>query len=269
MRIGRAILLTAVAIVFVFLLLPLATIVISSFSASPVLVFPPTGLTLIWYQNIPPEFLDALKTSLVVGIGTTILSTLVGTPTALGLVRGRIPGRRLISIFCLSPLMVPTLVIGVAAFQFTLVVWDAFKITLAGTWIGLILGHTAFTIPFVVRAAIAGQAHYDMALEEAAANLGAAPWEIFLRVTLPLLAPGISSGAIFAFLASFDDVPVSLFLGGGDAVPLPVKIFTTIEYSFQADVMAVGGLIVGGSLLLMLLLDRTVGLDKFFGGNRA
>ena len=140
---------------------------------------------------------------------------------------------------------------------------------MGGTLVGLILGQTAFTIPFVVRAAIAGQAHYDMALEEAAANLGATPWEIFLRVTLPILAPGITSGAIFAFLASFDDVPLSLFLGGGAAVPLPVKIFTTIEYSFQADVMAVASLIVVGSLLLMLILDRTVGLDKFFGANRA
>jgi putative spermidine/putrescine transport system permease protein len=269
MSVGRFILLFVVATAFAFLLIPIAIIVVTSFSASPVLSFPPRGFTLGWYQAISTEYLDGLRTSLIVGAGTTTVAILVGTPTALGLVRGRIPGRRLIGIFCLSPLMVPTLVLGVAAFQFTLVLWDITGIDLQSTHIGLILGQSAFAIPVVIRTVMAGHAHYDVALEEAAANLGASPSERFFRVTIPMLAPGITSGAIFAFLMSFDDVPLALFLGGGGVVPLPVRIFTAIEYSFESDVMAVASLVVFGSLILMFLVDRIIGLDKFFGVNRA
>jgi putative spermidine/putrescine transport system permease protein len=131
------------------------------------------------------------------------------------------------------------------------------------------LGHSAFTIPFVIRSAIAAQAHYDMSLEEAALNLGAGPVATFFRVTLPLLSPGIAAGAIFAFLASFDDVPVALFLGGPDSITLPVKIFTSIEFSFDASVMAVATLIIAGSMLLMLVIDRLFGLETFLGTGRS
>ena len=267
--IGRIAFRAVVVLVFAFLLLPIAMVVISSFSASAVMAFPPTGLTTRWYTAISPAFLQALKVSLLVAIGTTAFATLVGTPAALALVRGRFPGKALIGAFCLSPLMVPTLVIGIAAYQFTFIAWDAFGLSLGGTIGGLILGQTAFTIPFVIRAVIAGQAHFDIALEEAALSLGATPLQTFCRVTLPLLAPGIVSGAIFAFLMSFDDIPVALYLGGGDATTLPVKIFTTIEFSFTADVMALAALIVFVSLALMVALDRFVGLDKFFGATRA
>jgi putative spermidine/putrescine transport system permease protein len=259
---------TVVAAVFAFLLLPIAMVVISSFSASAVMAFPPAGQTTRWYAAISPAFVQALNVSLLVAAGTTALATLVGTPAALALVRGRFPGRNLIGAFCLSPLMVPTLVIGIAAYQFTFVAFDVLGLSLGGSVTGLILGQTAFTIPFVIRAAVAGQAHFDSALEEAALSLGATPLQTFFRITLPLLAPGIVSGAIFAFLMSFDDIPVALYLGGGDATTLPVKIFTTIEFSFTADVMALASLIVFVSLALMVALDRFVGLDRFFGATR-
>lgn len=265
----RVVFRVVVFLVFAFLLLPIAMVVVSSFSASAVMAFPPSGLTAKWYTAISPAFLQALKVSLVVAIGTTVLATVAGTPAALALVRGRFPGKALVGAFCLSPLMVPTLVIGIAAYQFTFIVWDLFGLPLGGTIIGLVLGQTAFTIPFVIRAVIAGQAHFDMALEEAALSLGATPLQTFFKITLPLLAPGIVSGAIFAFLMSFDDIPVALYLGGGDATTLPVKIFTTIEFSFTADVMALASLIVFVSLALMVALDRFVGLDKFFGAIRA
>jgi putative spermidine/putrescine transport system permease protein len=256
---------TFVALVFVFLLLPIAMVVLTSFSESAVLKFPPTHFTLKWYQNISGEFISALKVSLIVSTGTTLVATAVGTMAALALVRGRFIGRTAMSAFCLSPLMVPTLVIGVAAFQFANTLWDVAHISLLGSIPGLILGQSAFTIPFVIRAAVAGQAHFDTAIEEAALNLGATPWQTFWRVTLPILLPGVVSGAVFAFVMSFDDVPVALFMGGGDVMTFPVKIYTSIEFSFDADLMAISTLVVVCSLVVMLVLDRLIGVDKLFG----
>lgn len=257
-----------VGLVFFFLLLPIAMVVVTSFSESAVLAFPPTDFTLKWYRKISGEFVDALKVSLIVSTGTTVLATIVGTMAALALVRGRFRGRAATAAFCLSPLMVPSLVIGVAAFQFAGQIWDVFGFSLIGTIPGLILGQSAFTIPFVIRAAVAGQAHFDMAIEEAALNLGATPVQTFFRVTLPILVPGIVSGAVFAFVMSFDDVPVALFLGGGDAMTFPVKIYTSVEFNFDADLMAISTLVVVCSLVVMLVLDRLIGVDKFFGAAR-
>jgi putative spermidine/putrescine transport system permease protein len=266
---GRVALRLTVTLVLAFLLLPLVMVVAASFSAGAPLAFPPRGFTTEWYGRIAPEFIDALGTSLIIATGTTIIATIVGTLAALALQRGNLPGRRLIATACLSPLMVPTLVIGVAAFQYTLVLWDAFGISVADRPLAVMLGHSAFTIPFVIRSAIAAQAHYDMSLEEAALNLGATPLLTFFRVTLPLLAPGIAAGAVFAFLASFDDVPVALFLGGSNTVTLPVKIFTSIEFSFDASIMAVATLVIAGSMALMYVVERLIGLEAFLGSRRS
>jgi putative spermidine/putrescine transport system permease protein len=258
-----------VTFVFLFLMVPIVIVVVSSFSSSPGLVFPPAGLTLHWYQSISSEFLEAMRVSLIVASGTTALATLVGTPTAIGLVRSRIFGKAFVSMLCLSPLTVSTLVIGVAAFQYATKIWEVTGVSFGGNIPSLILGQAAFTIPFVIRAVITGQAHFDQSLEEASLSLGATPWQTFHRVTLPLLMPGIVSGAIFAFTMSFDDVPVALFLGGGSAVTLPVKIYTSVEFAIDADVMAVGTIVIVGSLICMLMLDRLIRLDRFFGEAKA
>lgn len=268
MRVSSLLFRTFVALVFVFLLLPIVMVVLTSFSDGAVLKFPPTDLTLRWYRAINPEFIAALKVSLIVSTGTTLIATVAGTMASLALVRGRFPGRTALSAFCLSPLMVPTLVIGVASFQFANQLWDITHLSLLGTIPGLILAQSAFTIPFVIRAAIAGQAHFDAAVEEAALNLGATPWQTFWRVTSPILLPGVVSGAVFAFVMSFDDVPVALFMGGGDVMTFPVKIYTSIEFSFDADLMAISTLVIGASLVVMLILDRLIGVDKFFGAAR-
>lgn len=257
-----------VALVITFLALPLVAVAVASLSTGAPLAFPPPDFTLAWYQKINPDFYAPLRLSIIIALGATAVAAVLGTCAALALQRGLLPGKRLLSIFCLSPLMVPTLVIGVIGFRFTLALWDAFGISTADTVAALIIGHGVFCVPFVVRSALAVQANYDMALEDAALNLGASPVQAFLRVTLPLLTPGIAAGAIFAFLASFDDVPVALFLGGSNTVTLPVKIFTSIEFSFDASIMAVATLIVAGSVALMVLIDRLIGLEAFLGTGR-
>jgi putative spermidine/putrescine transport system permease protein len=254
-----------VALVTIFLLMPVVTVIVSSFASSAVMVFPPSSFTFRWYRNIPPEFLAAGKVSLIASLGTAILTTLVGVPTALALVRGNLPGKTLVSAFCMLPLTVPTMVFAVAAFQFATAIWHLTGADLANTYQGLILGQSAITLPFVIRAVVAAQANFDRTLEEASLSLGASPIVTFFRITLPLLTPAILSGAIFSFLMSFDDVPVALFLASGRVTTLPVKIFTSIEFSLDAWIMAVASMIILASLALMVVLDRTLGFDRFFG----
>lgn len=250
---------------FVFLLAPIAMVVVSSFNGVGVFAFPPQQFTTRWYHEINPSYFTALNVSLIVATLTSIIACLVGVPAALGLARGSFPGRDLLSTLCLSPLMVPALVTGVALFQFSLLFWDVFKVAIGGTVAGLVIGHLTFAIPFVVRAVLASHTRYDHSIEEAASSLGARPFQTFMQVTLPILRPGIVSGALFSFLISLDEVPISLFMGGGsEATTLPVKIFTAIEISFGGDILAVSSLIVGASVIVMLILDRLVGLERLF-----
>jgi len=260
----KAIRVTVLAGTFLFLLAPIVIVVVSSFSAIGVLSFPPQSFTTRWYSEIDPAYYRALAVSLITATMTVVIALGVGIPGALALARGRFPGRDALNAICLSPLMVPALVMGVATFQFSLIIWDWSHITLGGTIPGLVIGHLTFAIPFVVRAVLAGHTRFDYSLEEVAQNLGASPWRTFFHVTLPILRPGVASGAIFAFLISLDEVPISLFMGGGDATTLPVKIFTAMEISFGGDILAVASVIVVVSVLLMLALDRVVGLERLF-----
>ena len=257
-----------IALVFLFLLLPLVTVVIGSFASSAVMVFPPQGFTTRWYFEIPPEFYDSAQISLITAVCTAVVASLVGTPTALALVRGRFPGKAVLNAICLSPLSVPSLVFAVAAFQFTTTIWKIAGFALDDTITGLVLAQSALGIPFVIRAVIAAHANFDGALEEASLSLGATPAYTFVRVTLPLLLPGIVSGAVFAFMMSFDDVTVALFLGGANVTTLPVKIFTSIEFSLDVWVMAVASLVILVSLVVLIVIDRLVGFEKFYGTTR-
>ncbi len=250
---------------FAFLLAPVVIVVIAAFNGGPILSFPPTAFTTEWFALIKPSFVDALYVSLIVASCTALLSVIFGVPAALALNRGRFPGRSALNSLLLSPLMVPALVTGVALYQFSFTFWDITGLPLGGTITGLVIGHLTFGIPFVVRAVLAGHARFDSALEEAALNLGATPMQTFWRVTVPILRPSIISGAIFAFVMSLDDVPIALFMGGGNATTLPVRIFTTVEFDFGGDVMAVAAVIVGASFVLMLMLDRLIGIERLFG----
>src|SRR5581483_1642885 len=153
---------------FVFLLAPIVVVVISSFNAVGVLSFPPHSFTTRWYAEIDPSYYRALTVSLILASITVVIAVAVGVPGALALARGRFPGRDALNAICLSPLMVPALVMGVAAFQFSLAIWDHFHLTLGGTIVGLVVGHLTFAIPFVVRAVLAGHTRFDHSVEEAA-----------------------------------------------------------------------------------------------------
>ena len=256
------------AAVFIFLLAPVIVVIITSFNGGPIFTFPPTHFTTRWFALIKPSFIDATYVSLIVALGTAVLSVVFGVPAALALSRGNFAGRDALGAILLSPLMIPALVTGVALYQAAFAFWDIAHLQIGGTIPGLIIGHLTFGIPFVVRTVLAGDARFDHAIDEAALNLGATPLQSFWRVTAPILRPSIISGAVFAFVMSLDDVPIALFMGGGHATTLPVRIFTTVEFDFGGDVMAVASAIVGVSVVAMILLDRLIGLGELFGAKQ-
>jgi putative spermidine/putrescine transport system permease protein len=247
-----------VALVLAFLLLPLVVVVAISFGGSSNMRFPPQGFSLQSYGRIPPEFYEAAVTSLIVACGSTAIAVCLGVPAALALSRIQFFGRRVAEVAFLSPLVVPTLVVAVGGFQLLALLWRAIGIDLQDTYVGIMLAHASFTTAFVIRSTLAAQANFDTTVEEASINLGAAPIETFFRVTLPLIAPGVGSGAIFAFLTSFDELPIALFMGGPHVTTLPVKIFVTIEDSLDTWIMALAAMIIFISLAVAVLLQTLV-----------
>ncbi|RDJ22427.1 ABC transporter permease [Bosea caraganae] len=266
--IGRLALRLAVAAVLLFLLAPLVVVVVASFSDGPVMAFPPASYTTRWYAAISDEFWQAAWRSSVLATVSMVVAVVVGTPAGITLARGEFRGKAAISAFCLSPLMVPALVLAVASYQLSVVMFDLTGTTYAGSFGGLVLGHIALTIPFVIRAVIVGHTHLDASLEEAARGLGAGPFQTLRLVTLPQLGPSILSGGVFAFAASFEDLPISLFLGGGDAPTLPVQIYSTVEFNLGADLMAISSVIIAASFAVLFILERVVGVEKVINAGK-
>lgn len=254
-----------VAAVYGFLLMPLIYMLINSFNLSPVLEFPPTGFTTQWFFKIPPDFWSALSMSIWVGLATSLLATVFGASIAMFLLRGYLPGLRVIGALCLSPLMVPTLVIAIALLQGFVAVWALTGVMLGGNAGAIVAGHVIMTLPIVIRAVMAAHAHFDPAIEEASLSLAATPLVTFRKVTLRGLMPGIASGAIFSFLLSLEDVPIAYFVGSGAQPTFPLKVFQTIEFSLNPSVMAISSLVTFGSLILVLVVQKTISLDVVFG----
>jgi putative spermidine/putrescine transport system permease protein len=266
----RALFLLLIAAIYVFLLAPFLFVAMSSVGDAAMLSFPPRSFTLRWYGQISPQLVAALWTSLVAATVTMAISSALGLWMALAIARGRGAFARVLRVAAITPLSVPHLAIGIALYQAALLLWDVSGVTLAGTLPGLVLGHSAIALPFVIRGILAGHAHLDPALERAALSLGASPLRALWMVTLPLIRPGLVSGAFLAFLASFDDVPIALFMGGGeDSTTFPLQVLASLEFSLKPDIMAISTLIVAASVALMIVLDAVFGLERFLHGQSA
>lgn len=253
--------------VYVFVLTPIVFVVVGSFNEET-LVFPPRGFTFKWYGEIPDPFWRGLKASLIVAVASSALAMPIGVTSAYAVVRGRFPGRSLFNAALLSPLTAPLIVLGMALYQYYVVIWKLTGYPLPGSYLGLILGHTSFTIAFVARSVIAGLANFDLTLEEAAKDLGANEWTTFYRITLPLLRPAIAAGWLFAFWGSMENFPLSLFLAEGDSTTLPVVIFRFIEFDLSPVVLAVSSVVVISSIAIIVILEKLVGLDELMGLRR-
>lgn len=255
---GRAALYAVDAAAVVFLFAPLAVIVLTSFSTSAYLTFPPRGFTVVWYARMfaAEGFLASLALSVRLGLAVAVVSVVLGTLAALGLAAHELPGRRLLSSFALSPLIVPSLVTGIALLQFFRA-WDV-----SSPFAMLLLGHVVITVPYVVRTVGASLELFDWSLVDTARVLGAGPARAFFRVTLPLIRPGVAAGAIFAFLVSFDNFTVSMFLQAAEAVPLPIRLFQYMEVILDPTVAAISAFLIVLSFGILVATDRIVGVRR-------
>jgi putative spermidine/putrescine transport system permease protein len=254
--------------IYLFLMAPLIFVAISSVGSAAMLAFPPRELTLHWYGQISPELLDSLWISLRAATATTLICTTLGIWIALAIARGRRPVAGLLRFVSIAPLSVPHLAIGIALYQTAQLSWDFSGLEIAGTFWGLVFGHCVIAMPYVVRGTLAGHAHVETQIEEAALSLGASPWRALFEVTLPAIRPGLVSGAFLAFLASFDDVPVALFMGGGEhSTTFPLQVLSSLEYSLKPDIMAISTLVILASVALVLALEHIFGLERFLRGH--
>ena len=255
----RRILLTFNVLVYFFVLMPILVVIPVSFSQTQYLVFPPQGFSLRWYMNFfsTPELVDSLWLSLRLAAATTVICTVLGTMVALALVRYQYPGRRAIREFFLASIVMPRLVLGIALLMFLS------KTFLSGHFGGLLLAHIVVAFPYVVRTVSASLFGLDRTLEEAGASLGAAPMMVFRTITLPLLKPGIVAGAIFAFVTSFDELVMTLFLAGPRLDTLPVKIFNYLEYTSDPTIAAISVILIAITAVAVLIAERIVGFGRF------
>lgn len=231
--------------VFLFLVLPVTVIFPLSFSASPYLEFPPRGWSLQWYRNYfsRPDWVSATILSFEVGLATSALATVVGTLAAFGFTRSQFPGKSLLLGVVLSPIIMPGIVVAVAVYFFYA------RVGLVGTPAGLVLAHTVLAIPFVVLTVTASLQVFDRNLELAAMSLGGNPLYTFVRITLPLIRPGILSGIVFAFVTSFDELIVALFVSGTTSVTLPRRMWDGVRVELDPTIAAVAAILIALSAL--------------------
>ncbi|MBV8491934.1 MAG: ABC transporter permease subunit [Alphaproteobacteria bacterium] len=246
-------LLPFVAAAYIGLLAPLVVVVAVSFGPSAAFEFPPRGITMHWFQAFFAS--QALVTaffrvSLVVGLLAALLATVLGTSAALGLVRFRFAGREAVETFFLAPLLVPEILLGAALYLFY-----ARLAVQASMWT-LLWGHLVICTPYVIRSTTAGLVGLDPRLEEAAMSLGATRFQAFFKVTLPLLRSSLLSGAIFAFIISFSDINLALFLSGPQSTSLPVHIFSQIQWQGDPSIAAASTLQIVIIGMLILIVQR-------------
>lgn len=244
--------------VYAFLLAPLVVVVVASFNSADFLSFPPRGFSLRWYRALWESEVwgDSFRLSILLTALVTPLALFMGTLAAYALVRYSFPGKGLIATLVMAPLVMPQIVLGIALLNYFSL------LGLVGSMAGLIIGHLVVTLPFTVRLVSISVHHLDPALERAAQNLGATPLQTFWRVTLPLLRPGIVAGAIFAAIISFGELAVTLLIAGARTTTLPLRIFNYTEYNFDPTINAVSTIFVVLALVLIIALDRLIGLVR-------
>ena len=248
-----------VALVMGFLMLPVVVIALASLSRTSYLTVPPRGLTLHWFTVVlaDAEYVHAIGFSVLLALVATAGSLATGVAASFTLVRRRVHGAGAIAALLNAPLVFPGVVVGVALLQFYALVH------VNGTLVGLAVAHMVITVPYVVRAVTASLQGLDPEIEHAARVLGASGPVAFFTVTLPLIRPGVVAGALFSFIVSFDNVPVSIFLLGAGQMTLPVKIFSAIEYGVDPSIAAVSTMLIVATGLGLAVAERFIGFHRF------
>jgi putative spermidine/putrescine transport system permease protein len=260
----RAAFTALVILLYVFLLAPIVIVVIASLNAGRFLVFPPEGLSLQWYAKFANSgpFVRSFFFSLRLAAVTTVISTVVGGAAALYVVR-RARRSSLLRLLLVAPLQLPGIMTALALLIFYYAVGLG-----GGSYTGLLMGHVLVCMPYVFLTVSAVLYNFDRSLEEAARSLGASAFTTFRRVTLPIIKGGVISGAVFAFITSFDQFPISLLLSGVGTTTLPIQVFDYLRFSFDPTAAAVGTINILITLGVVVLTERLVGLESLYWGGR-
>lgn len=246
-----------IALVYVFLLLPLVIVILASFNSSSYLAFPPAGFSLRWYGEFfrSSAFMDALWTSVVVGVVTAAGAVLLGAPAALFFVRFLRKRREEFRLALIAPMLLPEVLTAIALlFYFSQISFGT------QTMVPLTIGHIVITVPYVFLTVSSALYNLPPSVEEAARTLGASPWIAFRRITLPLIKSGVVTGAILAFIMSFDNINISLLLKPVGSSTLPIQLFDYLRYDFDPTAAAAATVSVGITMLAVLVVDRLYGL---------
>lgn len=237
---------------------PTIVIFITSFTDSYSLKFPPEGFSFRWYDEVfnSPQLIAAAATSFKVALATAAISVLLGVPAALHIARSNAPWARFLDNLFMSPLVLPALAFGLALVMVVTTLGFALSIY----W--LIVGHVVVSVPFVLRTTIASLARMNPALLESSASLGASALYTFRRVTVPAIRAGVLAGTFLAFMWSFDNIPVSLFVADARTEVLPIRLWQIIQASLDVRAAAASGLLILLTLALMVIFERAIGLSK-------
>ncbi|WP_290874408.1 ABC transporter permease [Aquabacterium sp.] len=247
-----------VALILLFLVAPIVVIIPLSFSQDSFLLYPISGYSLRWYEEFFGSgiWTNALRNSLIVAPLSTLLAMILGTLAAVGLTRIDFPGKGILTAVLISPMVVPVVIVGVGTYLFFA------PLGLTNSYLGLVLVHAALGVPFVLTTVSATLQGFDHNLVRAANSLGASPTHAFFKVTLPLVAPGVISGGLFAFGTSFDEVVVTLFLASPEQTTLPRQMFSGIRENISPAIAAVATVLTVFSVLMLLTLEWLRGRNE-------
>jgi putative spermidine/putrescine transport system permease protein len=251
------------ALFVVFMTAPIIVVCLVAFTPEGFLSLPVNGFSLRWFKAIAdyPEFINAFWISIWLGAVSSLIALLFAVPAALAIARYRFRGRDALSALFLSPLMIPHVVLGIAFLRFFT------QTGLSGTFPALLIAHLVIVFPFALRLTLAAATGMDRSVEMAAVSLGADSWTLFRRVTLPLILPGVVSGWMLAFIQSFDEVTMTVFLAAPGIETLPVRMFLYIQDNIDPLVTSVSACVIAITMIALILLDRLYGLEQVLAGH--
>jgi putative spermidine/putrescine transport system permease protein len=250
------------ALFVVFMLAPILVVCFVAFTPEGFLSFPTDRWSLRWFRAIAryPEFVSAFWRSIWLGSLSSAIAVAFSVPAALAIARYRFAGRQSLTTLFMSPLMIPHVVLGIAFLRFFT------QIGLGGTFAGLVLSHIVIVLPFALRLTLASAVGLDRAIEHAAVSLGASDWTVLKRITLPLVMPGLVSGWALAFINSFDEVTMTVFIAAPGTETLPVRMFLYIQDNIDPLVTSVSAAVIAITVLALVALDRACGLERLLVG---
>ena len=253
------------SVAYVTLLAPIAFVMVASFDYGQraYVIFPPDVFTLESYWRIPARYWNSLWISVRVAALCMLISCAIGIPAAIGIVRSNIRGKAALLAVFRAPMQIPAVVSGVAFLHLYYLIGPLLGVQLVASFAGMVIAHVFAATPYVVGTLVSVLQRFNYELEEAALVLGASRWGTFWQVTLPTLKPGIFAGALYAFMISFAEVPISVFLAGSRTITFPVEVFNSMLFDFEPTILAISSIVTILSLTLVWFSQWAVGLDKF------